>query len=123
VPVFKPTKDNDFYRFTAIRNKRPAGFVDNFYAGDFKEKVDGVKMDIEGSEFDLIEKELLPKARKLVMEYHFSKDKSMKNFFRRMDILRTAYKTIYYQPSIERLREKGTEKYPGFYDIKVFCID
>ena len=123
VPVFKPIKANDLYRFTAIRNKRPDGFVDNFYAGDFKEKVDGIKMDIEGSEFELIERGLLPEAKKLVMEYHFSKDKLMSNFFRRMDMLKSHFKKVYFQPSIEKLRAKGTEKYPGFYDIKVFCIN
>jgi FkbM family methyltransferase len=123
LPVYKPIKKNDFYRFTILENKRFDSFVDNFYAGNFKEKISGLKMDIEGAEFDLIEKDLLPDAEKLVMEYHFSKDKSMKNFFERIDILRSIYGKVYYQPSIEKLRNKNVERYPGFYDIKVFCIE
>jgi FkbM family methyltransferase len=122
LPVYKPTRGNDFYRFTVIKNKRLSGRVDNFYAGDFKGKLDGIKMDIEGSEFGLIDNRILPESSKLVMEYHFSKDGSMQNFFNRMDILRETYGKVYYQHSIEKLRDKGTKEYPGFYDIKVFCI-
>jgi len=122
VPVFRPIKVNDFYRFSIIKNKRPVGFVDNFYAGNFKDKIDGIKMDIEGAEFELIDKGLLPASKKLVLEYHFSKDKSMRNFFDRMLLLEEDYNKVYYQKSIAKLKEKGVEKYPGFYDIKVFCI-
>lgn len=122
LPVFRPRKASDFYRFTIIKNKRFDGFVDNFYAGDFKEKIDGIKMDIEGAEFELIDKRLLPASKKLVLEYHFSKDKSMRNFFDRMAILRENYDRVYYQPSIAKLKEKGVQKYPGFYDVKVFCV-
>lgn len=117
---YRGSKEGDKYRFSIIPNKKPYMELDNFYAGDFDEEVDGIKMDIEGSEFELIEKGLLPKANKLVMEYHFLKDRSFKNFFHRMDILKKIYENVYWQNSINEY-SKTHENYEYFMDKFIFC--
>jgi len=82
-------------------------------------KWDGAKLDIEGSELPMIDEGKLPITDKLVMEYHFSRDnKSMKNFRRRIKILRSLYEIVKYPPSLDRVKE---DKYPGRFDILVFC--
>ena len=83
--------------------------------------VDGVKMDIESSEFGLIDKEFIPKCNKLVIEYHITKDRSFDNFFNRVDILKKHFKTVHI---IKSLAETPRDSmYDGFYDQTIFCIN
>jgi len=86
-----------------IKNKRPYKTLQNFHASGFNFNVDGIKMDIEGAEFELIEQGLLPPSKKLVMEYHFSKDRSFRNFVMRMNILKKRYNNVYYIPSLHTI--------------------
>ena len=82
---------------------------------------DCIKMDIEGSELDMIDSRLIPDCKKLVLEYHFSNDKSMSNFNKRMNILREKFKTVYYFKSLDNMIENRVEKYPGFFDRMIYC--
>lgn len=123
VEFYKGTKDTDHYRGTIFpgRTRHPQNTVPNLFAGIvFKEKFDGVKMDIEGTELHLIDKNLIPKCDKLVMEYHLSKDNDMENFHRRMETLRSHFSVVDYIPSLD----KGypDNRYPGLYDRFVFCM-
>lgn len=55
------------------------------------EKVDGIKLDIEGAELDILNcgRNWL-NVRKIVMEYHFDFDRSVENFKGRMSLLADA---------------------------------
>lgn len=122
LPFFRPTKDNDKYRYSMIPNSRPIGHLDNMYAGDIIDmEFDGIKMDIEGAEFGLIDNDLLPKCNKLVMEYHFSKDRLFKNFYDRIDKLKAKFDHVHYIPSIDEWHKKGLEEYPIWIDRMVYC--
>jgi len=59
-------------------------------------KYDGIKMDIEGSEFGLIDEWLLPETKKLVMEYHISRDRSWKNLDHRLRIIKKHFEHVKY---------------------------
>lgn len=82
---------------------------------------DGVKVDIEAAEHGILDAGLIPKCKKLVLEYHIRKDPSMANFRRRMAVLRKHFKTVHYAPSLD----KGYpgDKYPGAFDRMIFCMD
>ncbi len=79
---------------------------------------DCIKMDIEGGEFDILDKREIPKCKKLVFEYHFRKDRSMVNFRERINYLKTIFKNIYYEPHIDRVY---TDKFPFHFDKIIFC--
>jgi FkbM family methyltransferase len=121
LPYFGPSKDSDKYRYTIIENSHPIGFFNNFYAGDLGIEFDGVKMDIEGSEFGLIDNNLIPKCDKLVLEYHFSKDSNFENFYNRIDILKSIFGNVYYIPSIDVWYNKGLKNYPIWIDRFIYC--
>lgn len=57
---------------------------------------DGVKMDIEGAEGPIIDAEHLPKCKKLVMEYHTSRDSSVAHLHRRLEILKAHFNRVHY---------------------------
>ncbi len=121
IEFFKASKETDRYRYSVIKNARPFMTMDNLYAGKIKNQFfDGIKMDIEGSEFELIDQDLLPKCNKLVLEYHITKDKSMRNFHNRMDRLREKFRTVHYFKSLDSFDPNGN--YPGFFDRMIFCI-
>lgn len=97
----------------------------NAYAKDvFKEFFDGVKIDIEGSELDMFDKAIVPNCNKLVMEYHFGKDKSIKNFKRRIKFLRKHFSLVTYPPGFDRPteHEQETGKFDVWYDHNVYCM-
>lgn len=117
---YLPMKENDYYRFSLIPNKRKGEVYSNIYAGELRGmKFDGIKMDIEGAEFDLIEQGLLPESNKLCFEYHHSKDKSMANFWRRIEMLKKIYPNIWYDNSMNKMEPDGDYKF--WIDHIVFC--
>jgi len=101
-------KRND-YRYTTepLKTYVEAFRSDNFYAGDLKQSFDFVKMDIEGGEFGLIDNELIPDCKLLVMEYHNTKDRSGENYLKRLDILRKQFKEVHVQ---EHMLKKANTK-------------
>lgn len=97
--------------------------VPNIYAGMLtNRKFSGVKLDIEGSEFDLLDQDLLPRSEKLVLEYHTSRDKSMANLRRRMAYLKRRYKTVAYVPELDRIMQAGGYQ-KSFHDRVIYCRD
>lgn len=117
---YKGGKDTDRYRTSLIPNTKDKIELNNTYAGLISnQKFDGIKMDIEGAEFGLIDNNLLPKSNKLVMEYHLTKDRSMINFQKRMNLLREIYDQVLYMPSLDR--GYPDDKYPGFFDRIIIC--
>jgi FkbM family methyltransferase len=109
---------NDYYRASIKPNRQPPVELKNTHAARLQKHYDGIKIDIEGAEFELIEKGLLPDCEKMVMEYHFSKDRNMTNFHRRMKALRKKY-DVTYQPGLDK--PWPDDIFPGFFDRFVFC--
>ena len=78
LPFWKSKNPENHWRATAAPTdgyiEHPAGPLPNRH-GEFLRSLDydGVKIDIEGSEFGLIEQGFLPRCRKLVIEYHLSR--------------------------------------------------
>lgn len=117
---YKGGKDSDRYRTSIIKNTKQSITLKNLHASQILEtEFSGCKMDIEGAEFGLIDDELIPNCYKLVFEYHLTKDKSMKNFHRRMDILRKHFSEVLYMPSLDRFDKNS--QYPGFFDRIITC--
>jgi FkbM family methyltransferase len=84
------------------------------------EGFDGIKMDIEGSEFGIMDSGLIPKCNKLVMEYHSSRDPSCANLKRRLQILKDCFKVVSYPAELDRLAQlKGNQK--PFCDRMIHC--
>ena len=81
--------------------------------------IDCIKMDIEGSEFEILDKKLIPSCKKLVLEYHFRKDRLMGNFKRRMEYLRLLFPNVYYPPELDGY--SGSDLYRNHYDKTIFC--
>jgi FkbM family methyltransferase len=136
IPFYCGKKFDDHYRYTAIKSSRPhpSGSLSNIHAPELfwpgaqisnktvrppNQLWDGIKMDIEGSELGLIDCGFIPKVKKLVMEYHLTKDPNMANFRHRMKKLREIFKTVSYIPSLDNPYPRDT--YPGFYDRIIFC--
>lgn len=119
---YKGGKDSDRYRTSIIPNKRPKITLPNKHIRFIDDlQFDCIKMDIEGSEFDIIDNNLIPKCKKFVMEYHITKDKSMANFHKRMNILRESFDVVYYMKSLDLFDKNG--EYPGFFDRMVYCLN
>jgi FkbM family methyltransferase len=83
----------------AARSLEAAGEVPGFYAGRFlSRKFDGVKLDIEGAEGPILDHWLLPKCNKLVLEYHTSRDASIENMARRLNLIRRHFRHVAFPP-------------------------
>lgn len=80
----------------------------------------GVKIDIEGSEGRLIDEWLLPRAEKMVMEYHTSRDTSMENLGRRLAALKGHYRNVVYPPEMDRMAAAGGHA-KTWRDRLIFC--
>ena len=119
--AWESKKDDNYWRTTIIpvESYQSAGKIPNLHVSNLGDLVwDGVKMDIEGSEHDIIDQGLLPKCNKLAMEYHINRDnKNMKNFHGRMKLLRKIFETVSYAPSLDKQRET----YEGRFDFLVHC--
>jgi len=131
IPFWKGKITNNFSKNTSIPSpnlpKHPSGSLQNIH-GSFlvDQEFDGVKMDIEGSEGELIDQWLLPKCQKLCMEYHSSRDKSIENLRRRIEILKSKFKIVSYPPEYDRIiSEGGNSSYEGsqltYFDRMIFA--
>lgn len=83
--------------------------------------VDGIKMDIEGSEFDILDNWLLPKSKKLVLEYHTSRDSSVENLKRRLGIIKSRYKNVRYRAEYDRVFASGATEFKAYFDRLIFA--
>jgi FkbM family methyltransferase len=121
---FKSNNPDNHYRQTIIPVGRykPAGEFHNVYAGRLNGVAfyDGVKMDIEGSEFGLIDYDLLPKTRKMVMEYHTSRDKSWEMLDVRLSMLKGKFKHVKYPKVLDDYIERKGDVDLRF-DQVIFC--
>lgn len=112
----------DYARYTTDKTIYETGTtVPNTYVRKLSGIWDGIKIDIEAAEHAILDAELLPKCKKLVLEYHIRKDPSMANFRSRMAYLKSLFNIVHYAPSLD----KGYpgDKYPGAFDRMVFCLD
>jgi FkbM family methyltransferase len=133
IPFWKGKVSSNYSKATCIPSpnlpKHPAEYLQNVHASALVERsFDGVKMDIEGSEGELIDQWLLPKCNKLCMEYHSSRDKSIKNLERRLGILKEKFKIVDYPPEFDRIIQANeNDSYGGsqltYYDRMIFCKD
>lgn len=99
----------------------PLGEVANVHASILTDqKYDGVKMDIEGSEGGLIDEWLLPACRKLVFEYHTSRDCSVANLGRRLSILKNKFVHVRYPDAVDVALDT-LQFYRPDQDFLVFC--
>lgn len=117
---------NNHYRGTLVRSRGLLGktpkTVPNLYAGELLgRRYDGVKMDIEGSEFGILDDGLIPDCEKLCLEYHTSRDRSMANLSRRVATLRQMFEVVSYVPELDRMIEIGGEQ-KSFHDRVIYCI-
>lgn len=123
IVFYRGASKGDRYRTSLIPNKRGEKIALKNKNIDFlKDEVySGIKMDIEGAEFDILDNDKLPHCEKLVMEYHLTKDKSMINFHKRMDKLKKIFNTVIYPKSLDR--GYPNDIYPGFFDRIIYCKD
>jgi|GEM_PF-4709651 len=108
IPFF--VRPDSFSRGTVCNVPRflVRGTVPNIWAGSLiDEEFDGIKMDIEGSEGPILDDWLLPKCKKLVLEYHTSRDHSAANLGRRLEILKSKFKIVSYPPEYNRAVAMG----------------
>ena len=126
IPFWKGRSSKDFYRATACGNRflprHPSGLLSNRHGGFLVGcSFDGVKMDIEGSEGALLDQGLLPRCRKLCVEYHLSRDDSAVNLQRRLDLLRLRFRTVKYPPYFDHMIALG-RPFRTFHDRVIFCM-
>lgn len=111
-------KNQTMSRFNLFSNKNKGREVINTHISAIQ-GYDGVKMDIEGSELQILDFELIPKCDKLMLEYHFKVDRSMISFKRRVEYLRSLYSIVDYYKSLDK--EYPNDIYPGIYDRFIYC--
>lgn len=121
IEFYAPSKESDKYRYSLVPTTRPYMQFQNFHvSGLMEEEFDGIKMDIEGSEFGLIDNLLIPPCKRLVMEYHFSKDRSMVNFHERIKKLKQLFSIVHYQPFLNKY--DLDKPYPLAVDKMIYCV-
>lgn len=123
VSLWNSRIEGNHYRGTLIKRglmKDDPIIVNNTFAGDLDGTYDGVKMDVEGSEFGIVDGGLIPNCSKFCLEYHTSRDRSMQNLSRRLAILRKTFDMVTYVPELDRLIELGGEQ-KSFHDRVIYC--
>lgn len=103
-----------------------AGTVPNLHiryiVNDTGARYSGIKMDIEGTEGEILDAGLIPDCNKLVLEYHLWRDASMANLRRRLEFLRSRFRTVTYPPEYDRMLASGYSENTSYYDRLVFCM-
>jgi FkbM family methyltransferase len=114
----------DFTR-GAVSTRKVAGtrtiLVPNVWAGSLAGEYDGVKMDVEGAEHAILDAGVLPPCRKLVVEYHLSRDSSLAHLGRRLDWLKGRFAQVVYPRELDRLVARGGLG-RTYYDRQIFCV-
>jgi FkbM family methyltransferase len=106
--------DGNFQRNTLVNSfKRKKLHIDTVEVKAFRDVVqlgDCVKMDIEGSEMDILDKDELAiaKLKKLVLEYHFDKDSELEHYYRRLGMLARHFKHVCYERRLVKGKPKGS---------------
>lgn len=96
------------------------------YSGNLEDAhgaFDGIKMDIEGAEGQIIDNWALPNCNKLVLEYHTSRDPKIKHLRQRLEALKDHFKIVSYPPELDRLCDSGYDESKTFFDRMIFCKD
>ena len=133
LPLLTPTSrregeiPNTKYSIFPMKSYQPLGQVTNYqFSPETTEGFQGIKMDIEGAEHGILDNLLdsppSTDIQKMVIEYHFTKDRSMQHFKRRMDNLREYFTTVRYPPHLDRFLAEGKAEYPGYFDRLIFCV-
>lgn len=115
---------NTKYMINGMESYVKIGEVRNYnFNPTLLHNVNGIKMDIEGAEAGILDDlpKLPPSVKKMVIEYHFIKDRCLKKFKSRMDNLRKQFTTVHYPKHLDRFIEEGLDRYPGYFDRLVFC--
>jgi FkbM family methyltransferase len=122
VTLWTSLKPHNHYRGTLIpREGHPQVTVKNTHASALMgQEFSGIKCDVEGEEGPLIDAWLFPKAQKLCMELHLSRDSSRSNLLRRIRILEHHYRHVVYDEQIAQLIKRGKGTGHAF-DPLVFC--
>ncbi len=106
------------------------GYVDlppvrNLWAGKLREMYpegfDGCKIDIEGSEGMILDEWLLPKTRKLVLEYHTSRDPLVNHLQFRLNQLRRHFKYVKYPKAYDDAIAGESGTYRPRFDQLIFA--
>lgn len=113
------------YRGTIIRgkgrmNKEPIQ-VPNIHVSNLGSGFDGIKMDVEGGEFPLLDEDKLPNCDKLCFEYHTSRDSSMSRMKRRINKLKMMFDVVSYTPGLDKMMAMGGSRKP-FCDRMIWCM-
>lgn len=125
VPLWASPLDGNYARYTVMgqigAKKCTPVMVPNTYAGDITTVYDGVKMDIEGSELGIIDVGLLPRCRKLCLEYHSSRDLSVDNLRKRLETLKRLFGVVSYPAELDRIVQDGKDK-KTYFDRFIWCM-
>lgn len=89
--------------------------------GCFASAYDGVKMDIEGAEMDILDQWALPKCNKLVLEYHTCIDSSMENLKRRLNEVRKYFRDVFHDPVFDPVFKRGDAHFAPEFDTLIFA--
>ncbi len=125
VSFFQSSASGKYARGSLLeyRGSKQHRTVENLWAGELKKQfyfVQVIKMDIEGSEFGILDEDLLPKCEKLVLEYHTSRDPSVDNLRRRLEKLHRRFREVRYPPEYDRLLREGNSA-KTYFDRLIFC--
>jgi FkbM family methyltransferase len=125
IPFYQGRALHNYSRATAFPSPglqpHPELMLANIHASALtNQEFDGVKMDIEGAEFGILDANLLPKCRKLVMEYHSSRDASADNLKRRLEYLQSKFPIVSYPPEFDRIISAGVAT-KTYFDRMIFA--
>lgn len=126
VPFYRGRSEGDYARYTTDKtiyslDDTVLNVCIDELVRPAKKPWDGIKMDIEAAEHAILDAELLPPCRKLVLEYHIRKDPNMAHFRSRMKYLKSLFNVVHYAPSLDKGYPNDT--YPGAFDRMIFCLD
>lgn len=106
----------------AVRGYRSLGALRNCYMGNLTDLYfDGIKMDIEGAEAGILDDQLLPKCKKLVIEYHTSRDSRVDKLASRVSFLKQRFALVKYPSEFDKAIAQGLESYKAWFDRLFFC--
>lgn len=122
IKFYKSRKEENQYRGSILKQGSMIEYdsVDNVWAGNLREEYSGIKMDIEGSEFGIIDNNIIPKCKKLVLEYHSSRDPSAIHLKTRLDALRTRFQHVAYPAELDRIAS-SQKPVKTFFDRLIHC--
>jgi len=127
LPFWVGKSPSDHYRATVIPSatlpRHKNGVLPNRHASCLlNRRFDGVKIDIEGSEGELLDHELIPQCQKLCLEYHLSRDNSVEHLERRLRYLRRRFRQVRYGAELDRLIAAGVPA-KTYCDRLIHCLD